>query len=1684
MKLFQKTTLFLIAAQLLFLSTNVWIMRDTVRSESSRLVEVQQAFAERLLTVSLASGLGTSDRAIVDELLKEAVAEPFIDAVALTDSDGVASTAGSLSSSSSGRTSEEWRTVAVARKGMDLGTLQIAYSPSFTHGIQSRVNGTTANLAIAGLIIAVAAGFAIASTLASRINRVSEMAKQLAAGQFVPKNPVSGKDEIAELAAAVFSITRRVAFPGHPTAEDPLDGGTGPTFGSQPKEFVEPPGPSPNRRHSGSNFYTEFLEALPAVMFRNIVTRDGKVLSRTCLSPNVSEKLGYTVEQINDIDFYDSIMMEDGVSQRTDVMADAIENGKPVSAEYRIRHGDGTIKWQSAHGTLSPLGDGTYAYNGISLDITDRKNAEALLDQKSKELEDSLHALEEANLALNESREYYKDIIDNTPGVVFRNWISKDLKTIKRDYLSPSAAELHGFPLEELLKPNSFNEILVDDDREKRDRMLRLGAETGQRLEFELRMRHGDGTVHTYRIVARMRRLYDGNYTYNGMSIDITAAKEAERVLREQSARLRDLNQEVEKSREYYKDIIDHTPGVVFRSWVGEDLKTVQREFLSSNAEGFYGYSRADLFTPHFLDNVMVAGETDRRKDILEQGAKTGKRMDFELQMRHGHDGTVHTYRVLATIKPLDKGGYTFNGLSLDVTEQKKSEQALAAQSEKLQQLNSELEESREYYKDILDNVPGIVFRNWVSKDLKTTRREFISPGISEILGMSVEDFMKTDSMAGMILDEDAEIREDAVRRAASTGEQVEYELRVNHVDKTIHTYRYLARLRPLPDGNHLYSGVALDVTREMKQTQELAAVNAELQESRAYYKDILDTVPGVVFRNWVSDDLKTLKRQFVSPIIEEMFGITIDSYMREESMDELVIPEDHAKRLDVVREGATSGKQMDYELRMRHADGTIHTFRFNSLMRPLPEGGYNFSGIAIDVTKAKEHEKMLEQQSQELEKLNVELETSREYYKDIVETLPGVVFRNILSADLKKMERVFLSANAEAVHGYPIHRLLDGEFYDSLVEGEIGENRRNAIKHAIDTGKRLDFEAQMRHADGEYRWFRAIANVKELPTGEYAYNGLYIDVSDRKKTEFALAEKQKDLEKTNSELEQSERRYNEIVNALPGVIFRSTVDRTGHIISRDYISDRAADLFGYSMEEIREPGFLDTIIHPEDLARRKEQASATSTTEMTAPIDLRYRHKDGSYRWITVTASVRENDDGTYVWHGVQIDATDKKKAEQEVELQAAELQRVNTELRESETRYREIVETIPGIVFRTTGTNEGDKLRREYMSPQGETFFGYATEKLMTPPFFTESVVHPDDIAHYRRSYGNSARSLAPLRFDYRYHRSDGETRWMMVSATIKRLDEDQLLWHGVQLDITEKKSAEHALEVINQGLENTVRERTADLRSANENLQNTLDELHQAQSALVEAEKMASLGQLVAGVAHEINTPIGISLTAITNLADFSKGTAEAFDSNALTKSGLTEHFTLVEQSNDIILANLQRASQLIRSFKQVAVDQTSDECRNVDLNEYTHEILRSLSPVLRPQRIAMYVDLPKGLRADLHTGHFAQIVTNLVNNAVTHAFVEGRDGQNELSILGSFESGYLELKVIDNGVGMAQEVKEHIFEPFFTTRRSSGGTGLGLHIVYNLVTQGMGGSIRCDSAQEGGTEFVIRIPLRVS
>jgi len=536
--------------------------------------------------------------------------------------------------------------------------------------------------------------------------------------------------------------------------------------------------------------------------------------------------------------------------------------------------------------------------------------------------------------------------------------------------------------------------------------------------------------------------------------------------------------------------------------------------------------------------------------------------------------------------------------------------------------------------------------------------------------------------------------------------------------------------------------------------------------------------------------------------------------------------------------------------------------------------------------------------------------------------------------------------------------------------------------------------------------------------------------------------------------LRKAEENYRGIFLSAPEGIFQSTPE--GRFLSAN---PAMAHILGYQTAEelLAQVSDIGQQVYAYPLGRARflrvlSEAGAVDRMEMAM------RRKDGSLFWGSLIAQVVRDADGNLVRiDGLLADVTEKKRAVEEQ--------------RESEARIRALFNATSdsAILMDAEGVilaiNEHGAKRR-----------GLSPEEMTGQSIYDHL---PPNAAEKRRLQTREAvRTKSPRTFE----EERGGFFYAITIYPILDTDGVPRQLASFSRDITAQKESEDTIRRLNESLEQRVLERTRQLEEANLELKKTLEQLGRTHKQLVESEKMASLGGLVAGVAHEINTPVGIGVTAASHLEAKTKAMLEDYRTGGLKRSSLEAFLGLCDESTRMILVNLRRASDLIRSFKQVAVDRSTEERRKFGLRDYLEEVLLSLKPHLKKTAVTVALDCDPKLTIDSYPGAYSQILTNLMMNALMHAYDPGQAGRIRIGI--SQGEGGLRLVFSDDGKGIAPEHLDKIFEPFYTTKRGRGGTGLGLHILYNIVTQRLGGTVRCESLPGQGTTFTLDVPLEGS
>lgn len=332
---------------------------------------------------------------------------------------------------------------------------------------------------------------------------------------------------------------------------------------------------------------------------------------------------------------------------------------------------------------------------------------------------------------------------------------------------------------------------------------------------------------------------------------------------------------------------------------------------------------------------------------------------------------------------------------------------------------------------------------------------------------------------------------------------------------------------------------------------------------------------------------------------------------------------------------------------------------------------------------------------------------------------------------------------------------------------------------------------------------------------------------------------------------------------------------------------------------------------------------------------------------------------------------------------------------------------------------------------------------------------------------------------RVEVHYRHKDGRIMLCLVSGRLFETFGEKMFIFSL-LDITHQREIESEIRELNAELEERVRTRTLKLEHANAELADALASLRNMQNELIRSEKMAALGSLVAGVAHELNTPIGNSVTVASTLMEQTEALLNEERAGTLRRSIFDRYLETAAAGTELLLRTLKRASELVSSFKQVAVDQSSDQRRQFDLQNVLHEVAVTLAPTYNKTRYKLELDLASDITLDSYPGPLGQVITNFITNSLTHGF-EGRDSGTMRLSTHLLSHDQVEIIFSDDGIGIVREHQKRVFDPFFTTKLGKGGSGLGMNIVYNLVTNVLGGKIELQSTPGAGTTLTVVLPL---
>jgi PAS domain S-box-containing protein len=489
-------------------------------------------------------------------------------------------------------------------------------------------------------------------------------------------------------------------------------------------------------------------------------------------------------------------------------------------------------------------------------------------------------------------------------------------------------------------------------------------------------------------------------------------------------------------------------------------------------------------------------------------------------------------------------------------------------------------------------------------------------------------------------------------------------------------------------------------------------------------------------------------------------------------------------------------------------------------------------------------------------------------------------------------------------------------------------------------------------------------------------------------------------------------------------------------------INQRLTEICGISVEDhlgrtVRDcvPALAGAV---EDIVR-----SIMETGEPVTGIEVAGQRADQTDErfWVTYWHPLRSSSGEIVAVNVAAEEITERKRAE--------------TALQASERQFHTLADSIPQLVWMADAVGKIYWFNNHWHEYTG-------TSVGDTSSHDWQAILAPASLEEARQRWAQTLEAGTSLELELPLLGQDGQYR-PFLTRMIPLRDSSAAIygWIGTHIDISERKRSEQ------------------EVRDARDAAETALQNLRETQNSLIEAEKLAALGRLVAGVAHEINNPVGTSLTVASALERKTAMIAMEMAQGTLRRSSLVEFLEISREASSQLVANLNHAAELIQSFKQVATDRNQSNQRTFDLADLTEQIVLSLRPGLGKKNLTLKVECEPDLTMISYPGPYGQVLTNLFLNSVTHAFADGKEGSIEIKVLAAGKDS-VEILFSDDGCGMSADNRRKAFDPFFTTRRDQGSTGLGLHIVHSIVTNYLGGRLHLDSEPGEGTKVRLVLP----
>ena len=1041
--------------------------------------------------------------------------------------------------------------------------------------------------------------------------------------------------------------------------------------------------------------------------------------------------------------------------------------------------------------------------------------------------------------------------------------------------------------------------------------------------------------------------------------------------------------------------------------------------------------------------------------------------------------------------------------------------------------------DAKELLENIASHVPGDIYRRVLHADGRVTY-PFISGGGIERLGYAIADIdVDSGLLAEMVHEEDREAYRTAYANSAQSLAPFDHRWRMrgkSGADRWVHG---LAGVRRLDNGDIVWDGVTIDVTREME-------IEGALRESETRLANIAENLPGSVFSRVLHTD-GTMSYPYASGYMEREFGI---GRTGKSSFVDAIHPDDRAIWEEAVTYSVARRAPFDLTYRLRTADGDVRWVQTRAGVRTLAGGEVVWDGITLDVTAYQRTEQALQERTAQLESL--------------ASNIPGVVYRRVQYPD-GRVVFPYISKGAKDIYGYSAEELMaDPTPFRSAALPEDQEWHDKGAELSAETMQPWVWEGRIRRKDGRLRWVHVHARPHPLSDGATAWDGFVLDVTSRTLAEQAARE-------TAGQIES-------LAANLPGVVFRRIQYPDGRL-EYPFLSSRVRDLFGYSAQEMTaNPSLLQAVAT--EAEQREHDALTAHSARTLEPWQMEYRvrHRDGSLKWVHGWAQPHKRDDGAVVWDGVTMDVSDRKLAEVELDTLARQQSAVVALGQHAlggtlQTLFEAAVEAIAitlsadlASVLELDAHRETLRLVAARGWPEGsvgKNVFpnnesvpaGYALRtrrpviisdaakdaRFKLPPALkTQGVVsglsiaigpperpfgalsvytrRPRDFsvqdADFMRAVANVLAAAAERERTERDRRKLSSVVEQSPNAIVIA-DADGLVEYANQaheamtgfrrnevvgahmLPWADRRARDGQSRAIRDSVlagktwrgERQQRRKTGEVFWSQEMVMGVRDgagriagvasifedvtERKHVEAQLAQASKLSTLGEMASGLTHELNQPLNIIRMAADSCLILMEEDSTDLEHQA--------------QQLEVISGQTQRMAEIINHMR-IFSRKDQVEVEPFDPSNSVHAAVRLVSEQLRLAEISLSISAPQMCRPVLgHPLRLEQVVINLLNNAkdAVQARRGGAPGKIALELTDDGKANTIDIRVTDNGGGIAPDVLEHIFEPFYTTKDPGKGTGLGLSIVYAIVTS-MGGAISAENTGEGA-RFTVSLPV---